>query len=72
MLAQIKTEAKYEKRICNELIIDVNATKRLCDKICMETTVFKGFIRDISLEPFGFLLLSLLQVILYNFIFFLN
>lgn len=62
ILSQIKSEAKYNKRICNELVIDINATKRICDKTCMENSDFKGFIRDISLDPFGFLLLSLIQV----------
>lgn len=50
-----------------DLTCDLKATKRLCDSMCLtfDESNLSGFIQKTMIEPFGFLLLSDIQVQLY-------
>ena len=68
VLKTIKSELVHQNRLSNELISDIKAAKTLCDSFCLnsQTTDLFGFIQKISLDPFGFLLLSHIQVFFIN------
>ena len=64
VLKTIKNEKMHENRFSNDLICDIKASKILCDSFCItfEETDMLGFIQKTILNPFGFLLLSYIQV----------
>lgn len=59
---------KYEQRhqnliswfILGDVMGSMNAMKRLCMR--SEDSKFDGYVQEVSLEPFGFLLVTYLQV----------
>ena len=59
---QVKSEFKYRNRLSVDIFSDAIATKRLFNMITNEATQLKGFIHHIGLDPFGFLLISEIQV----------
>lgn len=67
VLKTIKTEITREDRISNDLMSDIKAAKKLCSKLCLtfEECDLVGYIQKTISDPFGFLLISDLQVIRY-------
>ena len=65
ILSKIKREFINKSKISNDISTDFNAAKLSCDEFCIvinEKSLYKGYISDISLIPFGFLLNSEIQV----------
>lgn len=59
----IKSEAVSRSRISNEVFIDSSATKTITDTMCLASkSNIQGYIQEIGLDPFGFLLFSDIQV----------
>lgn len=59
----IKSEIVHKNRLATDLISDIQASKVIYDStIFSEEYEIKGFIQEISLIPFGFLLMSNIQV----------
>ena len=66
-MKQIKYEIKHEKRLSNDMIIDIISAKRLLDKAYLHYSAkIPGFIQNISIDPFGYILLSDIQVSFIN------
>ncbi len=63
-LSKIKYEELHKDRLSTNFIDDVQAAKELCDNLCFKINEngIDGFIREIQLDPFGFLLISDIQV----------
>ena len=63
VLKQIKYEFKHKNRISTEVFFDANATKIITDSLIgNDNDKIKGYIQEIGLNPFGFLLISEIQV----------
>ena len=65
MLRQIKYEYKHKDKILSDIFRDTEATKNLCDFLCIKLNDFdslNGFVQEHSYNPFGFLLMSQIQV----------
>ena len=65
MLRQIKYEYKHKDKISCDIFRDTEATKNLCDFLCVKLNEFdylNGFVQEHSYNPFGFLLMSQIQV----------
>lgn len=54
----------HKYRISNNTTADSVAAKRCFDFFTSQANNFVGFIRDVSQDPFGFILISEIQVIL--------
>ena len=68
-LKMIKSEFVNRHKMSSDVYIDTLATKTLTDGLCLESSSnIEGYIQEIGLNPFGFLLLSDIQV---NFVFFI-
>ncbi|CAF1061763.1 unnamed protein product [Brachionus calyciflorus] len=66
-LQKIKNELDNKFRLSRDLIFDLKATKILSENIGISTnSEFKGFVHNICLDPYGFLLMSDIQVIFKN------
>jgi hypothetical protein len=63
LLAVLKSEFKLRNRISRDIVLDSQASKILCDYMCVPTTHLRGSIQEIKQFPFGLLLLSEIQVI---------
>lgn len=62
VLNVMKHESKHEQRISNNLIIDAEASKTFCDKICLQIKhILSGYIQEVNLNPFGFLFVTGIQ-----------
>jgi hypothetical protein len=65
VLKQIKYELKNQDKLSNDLNVDLNAIKLFSDQTCIKLSVndyLKGIVQDQSLNPFGFLFMSQMQV----------
>jgi hypothetical protein len=64
VVKQLKSEFKNEKRISTDLNVDAEASKVLCERMCLYSTPEKlqGFVQEINSNPFGLLLMSHMQV----------
>ena len=60
-LRKIKFESDHRNRISNDFFVDLNACKRNFDTLC-KTESFDGFLQEISIHPFGVLLMCELQL----------
>ncbi len=64
-LYRIRKEFTDANKLSNDIYIDIEAAKISMDGLCHVVnpkSIFKGYISDISLNPFGFLLNSEIQV----------
>ena len=64
-LSVIKSEFVNRFKISNDIFIDSQAAKFVIDRICSSLMLngnIKGYIQELRLNPFGFLLFSELQV----------
>ena len=63
-LAKIKSEFINKNKISNEISVDSLATKYLTNELCLNVIPgFVGYMHDLGLDPFGFILFSGIQVI---------
>ena len=64
VLAKIKYEEIHKDRLSTKLVDDAEAAKTVFDMFCLKTynEGIDGYIRNISVNPFGILLLCDLQV----------
>ena len=58
VLKKIKFEATHKLRYSNKIMDDIEATKIMADDLCGDL----GYIQNINFNPFGFLLISRIQV----------
>jgi hypothetical protein len=59
----IKSEYQHRKRFSNDIFIDAEASKLFCDQMCINVgNNLNGYIREIGLFPFQFILMSDIQV----------
>ena len=70
----MKYEEIHKDRMSNDIFRDVLITKQLMQSLIgvstelnISTQKLNGYIQDISLDPFGFLLISELQVKFFTF-----
>jgi hypothetical protein len=64
-LSVMKHEYVHRYKLSNNLIEDLETTKLFCDNLCLPNQgEIEGYIRSIRLDPFGFVLISDIQVIL--------
>ena len=62
-LSKIKSEFVNRDKISNDVFQDAEAAKYIMDGLCLvENSKFYGYIQEISLSPFGFILTSYIQV----------
>jgi hypothetical protein len=62
-LSMIKSEYKNQNKFSNDIFIDAEAARVLCDQMCLNVgNNLKGYIREIGLFPFQFILISDIQV----------
>jgi hypothetical protein len=64
-LASIKKRALDEAKFSNDVVIDTMAAKNFTDKdkiFNKDSLSFTGYVRNISVHPFGYILLSSIQV----------
>ena len=64
VLKKIKSDFMNRNRISKDIQVDVEAAKVLCEHLCLYSSPGKlsGYVQDISQNPFGFLLMSDIQV----------
>ena len=62
-LSKIKSEFVNRYKISNDVLVDAQAAKNVLDNIAEPCNYIKGFIQEISAVPFGFILLSEIQVL---------
>ena len=68
-LSKIKSDYINRNKISNDISIDVLAAKRLSDSLCLNLIPeFKGFVHQIGLDTFGFLLFSGIQLKIWEFL----
>jgi hypothetical protein len=59
----MKSSLLHFYKISNEVFIDAQAAKNITDQIFSDSnSQLKGFLHDVSLDPFGYLLISQVQV----------
>lgn len=60
----MKHEKQHEDRVSINIYVDSEATKTIYDKraICLEQMNFKGFLQEISQNPFGLFFITPIQV----------
>ena len=59
----MKYEYKTKNRVSNDHFMDLHAAKNVTDLLCLDTSkLIKGFIQKSFLNPFGFIMLSDLQI----------
>lgn len=63
VLKKIKSEYHLRNRLFFDIFSDVQATKSLCERICVSSNIVRGYVQDIHQDPFGFLMISEIQVI---------
>ena len=62
-LSKIKSEFVNRDKISNDVFKDAEAAKYIMDGLCLVgDSKFYGYIQEISLSPFGFILTSYIQV----------
>ena len=62
-LKMIKSEFSNQNKISSDVFTDALAAKAVSDGMCLESNSnIKGYISEIGLDPFGFLLISDIQV----------
>ena len=67
-MRQIKYETKNENRFSTDFFVDTIAAQELCNKLTLSSSKhISGFIQNSSMNPFGFILLSEIQVSDYRF-----
>ena len=65
----IKKEFVDSFKLSNEVFVDAQAAKVLTDGLCYSVNnTVSGFIQEISLDPYGFFLLSDIQVFIKIFL----
>lgn len=65
VLGNIKHEFRNRNKISNEVFNDCEIIKLITDSMCLASqTTLNGYIHEIGLNPFGFLLISDIQVII--------
>ena len=65
MLRQIKHECLHQNKITSDIFRDTEASKNLCDLLCVQLNIndyLQGFVQEHSYNPFGFILMSQIQV----------
>ncbi len=63
-LKQMKSEFVNRHKLSNDVFIDALATKSVTDELCIKSSSnIEGYIQEISLNPFGYLLFSDKQVL---------
>lgn len=65
-LRVIKSEIAHIDRLSRSLDEDIKICKMMCDNMLNVGYNLQGFVQEISSDPFGFLLLSDIQVNKYN------
>ena len=58
----IKYECRHADRLSPNVYIDSEGAKILMDCLCLEIGSLEGYIQDTHLNPYGFLLISGIQV----------
>ena len=69
ILKNLRYEFKMRDRISRDILIDSQACKTLCEKLCLHPTKedeLVGYVQQIYQDPFGLMLLSSIQVNLIN------
>ena len=61
VLKTVRFEAKHRERLSTNTYTDADATKQVMDKL-INGKMINGFVREIGLDPFGFLLMAQIQV----------
>ena len=63
-MRQIKYEIKNENRFSTDFFVDTIAAQELSNKLALGSSKnISGFIQQSSMNPFGFILLSEIQVV---------
>ena len=64
ILSVVKREFNIKDRLSSKIVLDAQASKLVMDNLIPNNSndAIKGFIQDISLDPFGFFLMSIIQV----------
>ena len=67
-LSQIKYESAHEFKISQDTLIDARLTKMIMDNIIESSSKYSldGFVQNIMTDPFGYLLVTQMQVMLEN------
>ena len=68
LLKQIKFEFKHQELISLNLFVDTEASKKLTIHLIPSpiTSCLKGYVQDISMNPYGFILFSYIQVSFFH------
>lgn len=65
----IKSEYNDLNRLSSDIYSDADLAKKMTDDLCLiSKSELHGYIQEISLNPFGFLLISDIQVIIIIFV----
>lgn len=62
ILSVIKSEFKLKNRIASDLHNDAAGAKIVFDNLLTENKKIKGFIHELGIDPFGFVMTSEIQV----------
>ena len=62
-LATIKYELRHERDLFPDVMTDLAAAKIMCDRLCQKSDILSGFIQFSALNPYGFLMMSAIQVV---------
>ena len=68
VLNNIRNEFKNRQKISNDPFKDAETTKLISDSFYPSNGLLKGFIHEIGLHPFGFIMLSDFQVQIHSFL----
>ena len=61
VLKMVRYETKHRERLSNNVFTDAAASKQVMDRLIVGKK-FNGFVREVGLDPFGFLLIAEIQV----------
>ena len=62
VLKMVRYETKHRERLSNNVFTDASASKQVMDRLIVGKK-FNGFVREVGLDPFGFLLIAEIQVL---------
>jgi hypothetical protein len=72
VLKHIRYEFRARERISRDILIDAQAAKSVCEKLCLHPSkegTLNGFVQQIFQDPFGMMLMSEIQVFFTIFVF---
>ena len=59
----MKSEFNNRNRLSSDIFVDANCAKIMTDKLCLPSdSKMAGYIQEITMNPFGFLTMSDIQV----------